>query len=213
MEPRKESSRCQRCRRRPETSGQVKEGVRSGTCGQGSGSFFPLWRGLSCWKRAASKGPVVISFRVEEVSRSVREITSSQEGSWALPLGKANLPNSEFSSPFLGMVPVPRNRSQVQAPWSYSSRWFCQAGGRGRQGSGAAPAILLPRDAAAEPNGESRVLVPLPELWTRLFLKPGWLLDFAWWQALGESSLSQQIFFLHLSQFLSLVAAQGFNNG
>lgn len=57
-------------------------------------------------------------------------------------LGKQISQIQRLAPPFLGMVPVPRNRSQVQAPWSYSSRWFCQAGGQGRQGPGAAPAIF-----------------------------------------------------------------------
>lgn len=52
-----------------------------GPVARAQGHLFPLWWGLSCWKRAALIGPVVVSFRVEEVPRRVSEIPSSQEGS------------------------------------------------------------------------------------------------------------------------------------
>lgn len=60
------------------SEGEAKE---QGPVARAQRHLFPLCWGLSCWKRAALKGPVVISFRVEEVPRSVSEITSSQEGS------------------------------------------------------------------------------------------------------------------------------------
>lgn len=66
-------------------------------------------------------------------------------------LGKQISQIQSLAPPFLGMVPVPRNRSQVQAPWSYSSLQFCQAGGSGGQGPGVAADIFLP---CAQPRSQ-----------------------------------------------------------
>ena len=61
------------------TEGGSKE---QGPVARTQGHLFPPWWGLSCWKRVAWKGPVVLSFLpMEEVPRRVSEITSSQEGS------------------------------------------------------------------------------------------------------------------------------------
>lgn len=131
MEPRKESSGCQRCRSKPKIPGQVKEGVRSkDLCPRVQDHLSALGWGLSHWKRATLKGPAV-SLSVEEMPKGVSEISPSQEGSRA-PFWESKSPKFRVCLPLLWtrhqLQEEPRNRSQVQALWS-CSLWFCQAGG------------------------------------------------------------------------------------
>ena len=135
-----------------------------GTCGQGSGSSFSTLAGSVLPKGLLQNVQMSLASGwrgCPGVSAKSLAVRKAPELSL---LGKQISQIQGLAPPFMGMVPVPRNRSQVQTLWSYSSLWSCQAGGQRRQGPGAATAILLSREAAAEPNGDIRVLVTFTEL-------------------------------------------------